>query len=172
MAFNVHYKIIQDIEFEKTQEKIKLTNHPAIDTSPSYSPDAKEIVFNSDRGGTQQLYVMNADGSNVHRISYGEGTYATPVWSPRGDYVAFTKIKDGTFYIGLMRPDGSRERLIAQGFLVEGPTWSPNGRFIVFGRQEKGKKAYIYSIDVTGYNERRLETPNEATDPTWSPLLH
>ncbi len=155
-----------------TKEKTKLTNHPAIDTSPSYSPDGQQIVFNSDRGGTQQLYVMNADGANVHRISYGEGTYATPVWSPRGDYIAFTKIKDGVFYIGLMRPDGTRERLIAQGFLVEGPTWSPNGRFIVFGRQERGKKAYIYSIDVAGYNERRLKTPNEATDPTWSPLLH
>lgn len=156
----------------KSQTKTKLTNHPAIDTSPSYSADGKQIVFNSDRGGTQQLYVMDADGQNVHRISYGEGTYATPVWSPRGDYIAFTKIKDGMFYIGLMRPDGSRERLIAQGFLVEGPSWSPNGRFITFGRQEQGKKAYIYTIDVTGYNERRLETPKEATDPTWSPLLH
>ncbi len=156
----------------KSKKKKKLTNHPAIDTSPSYSADGKEIVFNSDRGGSQQLYVMDADGDNVHRISYGEGVYATPVWSPRGDYIAFTKIKDGTFYIGLMRPDGSNERLIADGFLVEGPTWSPNGRFIVYGRQERGEKAYIYSIDVTGYNERRLKTPNEATDPTWSPLLH
>ena len=143
-----------------TGQQKKLTNHPAIDTSPNFSADGKSIVFNSDRSGKQQLYVMDANGENVRRISYGEGSYATPVWSPRGDYIAFTKIKDGTFYIGLMRPDGSSERLIAQGFLVEGPTWSPNGRFIAFGRQEKSStwnqngKPHIYSIDVTGYNER------------------
>lgn len=164
-------------DIDKKQQK-KLTTHPAIDTSPSFSKDGKSIVFNSDRGGTQQLYVMDANGENVHRISYGEGTYATPVWSPRGDYIAFTKIKNGTFYIGLMRPDGSGERLIAEGFLVEGPTWSPNGRFLAFGRQEKSSRSnqsgnpQIYSIDVTGYNERIFETPKEASDPAWSPLLH
>lgn len=161
-----------------TGQQKKLTNHPAIDTSPSFSADGKSIVFNSDRSGKQQLYVMDANGENVRRISFGEGSYATPVWSPRGDYIAFTKIKDGTFYIGLMRPDGTAERLIAQGFLVEGPTWSPNGRFIAFGRQEKSSSwnqngnPRIYSIDVTGYNERLLKTPDEASDPAWSYLLH
>lgn len=162
-----------------TGEQKQLTNHPAIDTSPSYSPDGKQIVFNSDRSGNQQLYVMEADGSNVRRISFGEGTYATPVWSPRGDYIAFTKIKDGTFYIGLMREDGTGERLIAEGFLVEGPTWAPNGRVLAFFRQEKmgktgwfGKGVTLHSIDVTGHNECELKTPKEASDPTWSPLLH
>ena len=160
-------------------EQKQLTNHPAIDTSPSYSPDGRQIVFNSDRSGNQQLYVMDSDGSNVRRISFGEGTYATPVWSPRGDYIAFTKIKNGTFYIGLMRADGTGERLIAEGFLVEGPTWAPNGRVLAFFRQEKmgktgwfGKGVTLHSIDITGHNERELKTPNEASDPTWSPLLH
>lgn len=162
-----------------TGEQKQLTNHPAIDTSPSYSPDGKQIVFNSDRSGNQQLYVMNSDGSSVRRISFGEGTYATPVWSPRGDYIAFTKIKEGTFYIGLMRADGSGERLIAEGFLVEGPTWAPNGRVLAFFHQEKmdakgwfGKGVSLHSIDITGHNERELKTPTEASDPTWSPLLH
>ena len=162
-----------------TGEQKQLTNHPAIDTSPSYSPDGRSIVFNSDRSGNQQLYVMDADGSDVRRISFGEGTYATPVWSPRGDYIAFTKIKNGSFYIGLMRADGSGERLIAEGFLVEGPTWAPNGRVLAFFRQEKmnsvgwfGKGVTLHSIDITGHNERELKTPDEASDPTWSPLLH
>ena len=162
-----------------SKEQKQLTSHPAIDTSPSYSPDGKKIVFNSDRSGNQQLYVMDADGGNVHRISFGEGTYATPVWSPRGDYIAFTKIKNGSFYIGLMRSDGSGERLIAEGFLVEGPTWAPNGRVLAFFRQEKmddkgwfGKGVSLYSIDITGHNERELKTPTDASDPTWSPLLH
>ncbi|MBQ3696031.1 MAG: Tol-Pal system protein TolB [Alphaproteobacteria bacterium] len=161
-----------------TGKRTQLTTHSAIDTSPSFSPDGKRIVFNSDRSGRQQLYVMNADGSNVQRISFGEGSYATPVWSPRGDYIAFTKIKSGTFYIGLMRPDGSGERLIADGWLVEGPTWSPNGRMIAFWRQTpmdkkgKGQTAKLYMIDVTGYHESELQTSGDASDPAWSPLLH
>jgi len=78
---------------------------------------------------------MNADGSSVQRISFGKGTYSTPVWSPRGDYIAFTNIRDGQFNIGIMRPDGSGERMIATGWLVEAPTWAPNGRVLMFFRQ-------------------------------------
>ena len=63
---------------------------------------------------------MNADGSDVKRISFGTGRYGTPVWSPRGDLIAFTKIDGGKFYIGVMRPDGSGERLLTESFLVEG----------------------------------------------------
>ena len=161
-----------------TKKQVQLTNHPSINTSPSYSPDGKQIVFNSDRGGNQQLYIMNADGSNAHRISFGEGTYATPVWSPRGDYIAFTKIRHGQFHIGVIKPDGSGERLITNGFLVESPSWAPNGRVLMFYRKApsrsdgSGGDARLYTIDITGYNERQLITPNSASAPAWSPLLH
>ena len=164
-------------EMPLNNRKLKrLTNHPAIDTSPSYSPDGKRITFNSDRSGAQQLYVMNADGSNIKRISFGEGRYATPVWSPRGDYIAFTKMLKGLFYIGVMRPDGTGERLLAEDYLVEAPTWSPNGRVLMFFRKnqpQRGKRSEtkLYSIDLTGYNERMIITPTDASDPAWSPIL-
>ena len=166
---------IYEMDLKRRTSK-QLTSGPAIDTSPSYSPDGSQIVFNSDRGGNQQLYVMNADGSDVHRISFGTGRYATPVWSPRGDYIAFTKMANGQFYIGVMYPDGSGERLLASGYLVEGPTWSPNGRVLMYFRQDKGNSrsnapVKLYSIDLTGYNERMIVTPAEASDPAWSPLL-
>ena len=154
----------------------QITTSSAIDTSPSYSPDGSKIVFNSDRGGNQQLYIMNSDGSDVHRISFGKGRYATPVWSPRGDYIAFTKMADGQFYIGVMYPDGSGERLITSGYLVEAPVWAPNGRVLMYFRQDRasGKTVApvrLYSIDLTGYNERMIVTPSDASDPAWSPLL-
>jgi len=155
----------------------QLTRSSAIDTSPSYSPDGKRIVFNSDRSGAQQLYVMDSNGKNVRRISFGNGRYATPVWSPRGDYIAFTKMAGGKFYIGVMFPDGRGERLVAEGYLVEAPTWSPNGRILMYFRQDPPDKkgipgaTKIYAVDITGYNERRLITPVDASDPAWSPLL-
>ena len=158
---NLRTRAIKQLTFDKG----------SISTSASYSPDGSKIVFNSDRGGNQQLYVMNADGSGAERISFGNGRYATPVWSPRGDYIAFTKMSGGAFYIGVMAPDGSGERLLADGYLVEGPTWSPNGRVLMFFRQDRGSPVRLYTIDMTGYNERRIVTPSEASDPAWSPLL-
>jgi TolB protein len=153
----------------------KLTGGTGIDTSPSYSPDGRNVVFNSDRGGSQQLYVMNADGSNARRISFGEGRYGDPVWSPRGDLIAFTKMYRGNFYIGIMRSDGSGERLLTQSWLDESPSWSPNGRVLVFSRGERGyggsTKSRLFSIDITGHNLREVMTPIDATDPAWSPLL-
>ncbi len=142
-----------------------------INTSPSYSPDGKQITFTSDRGGPTQIYIMNRDGSGQKRISFGDGTYSTPVWSPRGDFIAFTKKKGGTFYIGVMRPDGSGERLLTSSWMDEGPTWSPNGRVIMFSRQQQGQGYQLFAVDLTGFNERKIETPTDASDPAWSPLL-
>jgi len=155
----------------------KITNHPSIDTSPSYSPDGKYICFNSDRSGYQQIYVMKSDGSNVKRISFGKGLYGTPVWSPRGDLIAFTKLHKGKFYIGVMRTDGSGERLLTENYYQEAPSWSPNGRVLIFYRETKtddkgeGFSAKLWSIDLTGYNERLVDTPTDASDPSWSSLL-
>ncbi len=149
----------------------RLTSTPGIDTGPSYSPDGSKIVFESDRGGTQQLYVMNADGSDQRRISFGGGRYATPVWSPRGDLIAFTRMGGGGFRIGVMRPDGSGERLLTDSWGDEGPTWSPNGRVVMFFRSQRGGRADLWSVDLTGVNERRIPTPLDGSDPAWSPLL-
>jgi TolB protein len=156
-----------------------LTNSGAIDVSPCYSPDGSQIVFNSDRGGDQQLYIMGAGGGGAKRISFGSGNYATPVWSPRGDLIAYTRFggESGNFSIGVMHPDGSGERILSQAFSVEGPTFAPNGRVLMFWRQSaardsrgSGFSSRLVSIDITGFNERAVTTPTDASDPAWSPL--
>jgi TolB protein len=145
----------------RTRKVSQLTGSQAIDTSASYSPDGSQIVFESDRGGSQQLYVMNADGGGEHRISGGGGSYGR---------------KPGTaqFQIGVMHPDGTGERILESAYHVEGPTWAPNGRVLVFFKERPAgasRVAKLYTIDVTGANERELITPLDASDPAWSPLI-
>jgi len=162
----------------KTRISNRVTNNSSIDVSASFSPDGNKIVFNSDRSGRRHLYVSDLNGKNVQRISRESGSYYTPVWSPRGDMIAFTKQEGGQFYIGVMEKDGSNERMIAKSFHVEGPTWAPNGRFLMYFKEERtaedgsGGESSLYSIDLTGFNERKIITPLGGSDPAWSPLMH
>jgi TolB protein len=158
----------------RSRRSLQLTSTNAIDTAPCYSPDGRQIVFETDRDGSQQIYVMDADGTNQRRISRGEGSYSTPVWSPRGDLIAFTKRLGGEFLIGVMKPDGTGERILTEGFHNEGPTWAPNGRVLMFFRESPGATGgpKLYTIDLTGYNERQVATPAFGSDPAWSPLIN
>ncbi|HUB10326.1 MAG TPA: Tol-Pal system beta propeller repeat protein TolB [Acetobacteraceae bacterium] len=157
----------------------RLTNANSINVSPCYSPDGSQIVFNSDRDGDPQLYIMGADGGGARRISFGSGRYGTPVWSPRGDLIAYTRYGGdlSDFNIGVMHPDGSGERILAQGWDVEGPTWAPGGMVMMFQSETRsmnargqGYSSHLVSTDITGFNQRTVTTPTNATDPTWSPL--
>ena len=161
----------------KSRVVTRLTANSAIDTSPSYSPNGKKITFNSDRGGSQQIYVMDNDGRNQKRISNKGGNYATPVWSPRGDLIAFTKNFKGSYAIGVMRTNGEGERLLTENWYQEAPSWSPNGRVLTFYRETpandagQGHSSTLWSIDLTGFNERKIDTPQDGSDPSWSNLL-
>jgi TolB protein len=151
-----------------------LTDTGSINVTPSFSPDGSQIVFNSDRDGNQQLFVMGADGSGAKRISFGPGQYAEPCWSPSGDLIAYTFWGSGGFSIGVMQPDGSGERILSQGFLVESASFCPNGRVIMFYREtptEDGHDSRLVTIGVDGFNERLVDTPTDASDPSWGPLL-
>lgn len=151
-------------------EPRRLTSAPGADTSPSFSPDGRQIVFESDRSGTQQLYVMGADGSNQRRISFGGGRYASPIWSPTGNLIAFTKIA-GPFRIGVMNAGGGGERILTNGWQDEGPSWAPNGQFVMFHRTPQGAGvARLYAVPVNGGNARIMPTPVGGSDPSWSPL--
>ena len=152
-----------------TRSRLRLTNDSGIDTSPSFSPNGEKIVFNSDRGGSPQLFIMDKNGDNIKRISKGRGVYGNPVWSPRGDLIAFTKLTQGNFHIGVMDTNGNNERVIVRDFSLESPAWSPNGRYLIFHRQKRsnldgtGGEVSIHFIDITGYNERVIPTPRDGS---------
>jgi TolB protein len=151
----------------------RLTDTAAIDTSPSFSPDGSQIAFESDRGGEEQIYVMAAGGGPATRISFGSNgaRYSTPVWSPKGDTIAFTRQRSGLFAIGVMKPDGSGERILTEGFHNEGPTFAPNGLYLMFFRDPQGGPgSRLFMVDIFGRGEFPVPTPSFASDPAWSPL--
>lgn len=157
----------------RTHKVKQLTFGNSINTSPSYSPDGRNIAFMSDRTGSAHIYVMKADGTNVTRITSGPGSYTTPSWSPKNNFIAFTKTSSGEFGIGIMKPDGSESRVITTGYLVEGPSWAPNGTTLMFTRvfpatrSSQYRISKLYCIEYTGYNEREVQTKENAFDPYW-----
>ena len=159
-----------------TRKMRRLTSHSEIDTSACYSPDNQWIAFNSSRSGSPQIYVMRADGSRVKRVSFGEGAYSTPVWSPSGEWIAFTRQNGERFNLGIMRPDGSEERILSTGYMIEGPSWSPNGRMLAYFKSEpktetQNGSSKLYTLDLFTFQERLIPTGSDASDPAWSPTF-
>ena len=116
---------------------------------------------------------MRNDGSDQKRISMGAGRYLNPVWSPTGEYIAFIKLLNGVFYMGIMKPNGSDEKILASGYLIESPSWAPNGRLLIFTTTNRGgngvaKKSRLYMVDITGRYHKMLNVSEDATDPMWS----
>ncbi len=155
----------------RSRQVTRLTSDPGIDTSPSFSPDASQLVFNSDRSGSPRLYVMRADGSGQRPISRGGGSYTAPTWSPRGDLIAFTKQQGGRFSTGVMGTDGSGERILSSSYFEEGPSWAPNGRYVMFARQTRGGDTRLWTVDLSGRVISQSGYDGRGTDPAWSPLL-
>lgn len=157
----------------------QLTYGIAIDTSPCYSADGSQIYFNSDRSGSKQLYVMNADGSGAKRISFNAGGYTSPVVSPDGRYIACIKSVNDEFQLCIINTQDFSERSITSGWFIESPSWAPNSKLVSFRRVTKpsrGEKGYMHGkisiIDISGMNERTINTPHGASDPEWSYIVN
>ena len=140
-----------------------LTNHPAHDSDPDWSPDGTKIAFASDRNGDRtQIYVMDADGKNVIRLTAEREWKGDPDWSPDGRRIAFS-----VDHIAVMDADGNnREKLEDQAWE---PSWSPDGKQIAFvsGRDGLGE---IYVIGVGGQGRKRVTQDLVAkSSPSFSP---
>jgi TolB protein len=146
----------------------RLTGSPGIDTDPSFSPDGRKILFESDRSGTQQLYVMNADGSDQRRISFGGGWYGSPAWSPDGEKIAFTRRGADGLRIGVMNADGSDQRVLTTGPRDEGANWAASSRELIFQRTDAYQRSGVYRLALSGGEPRKVQIPQEGSDPDWS----
>ncbi len=147
----------------------KLTKGNFADTSASFSPDGRKIVFVSDRPGWPQIYVMDADGSNTTRISE-TGYCDSPVWSPLGDKIAYSRgTKTGEHDIVVHDlSSGQAARLTDGSGKNENPSFSPDGRFIVF-TSNRNKKRELYSVSIDGSVQKKLaDIPGDSFTPSWS----
>ena len=169
---------------------LNLTNHPANDSAAAWSPDGQRIAFASDRGGPLELYLMNADGSGVARLT---GSLASTghlfrvatsrvVWAQDGSALAFTcAIESGNSDICTIKVDGSSlTRLTTDPGRDSDPGWSPDGGTIAFATERYGTTFYtgdgevwpvtdIALMNSDGSGVRRLSAGIAAEYPSWSP---
>ncbi len=142
---------------------VRLTYSPALEVSPTWSPNGYEIAFTSDRTGSPQVYAMDREGSNLHRITWVGGYNDQASWSPMGDRIAFAR-QVGEFQILTISPEGNDEKWLGQG---EQPKWSPDGRHLIFIRHN-GQKSDLWTCNADGTQPRQLTFFSDATQPAWS----
>lgn len=158
---------------------LRLTNHPARDWFASWSPDGTRIAFASDRAGNEDIYVMDADGANLRQLTNHPANDIFPVWSLDGETLLFVSERDtplgnGSLTLYLLDPDADSPTPAALGQTrFEGdPTYSPDGREVVFMSNRDGDWS-LYSMDADGGNLRRLtDTTTDELFPVWRPAMN
>jgi len=159
----------------------RLTNHPAAETQPAWSPDGARIAFTSNRDGRGDIFVMNADGSNLANLTNDSDIHMLPVWSPNGAQIAFTtwawdgvsEISVVDSEISVVDADGSNLTKLTQHLDVgnpERPAWSPDGTRIAFMSRSWDGADDVYVMNADGSNLTNL-THDSAWNqlPVWSP---
>ena len=154
---------------EDGSELTRLTDDPAPDASPSWSPDCSQLVFASLHGGDWNLYVVNADGTDVHPITFDGADDRMPAWSPTGASIAFVSNRFGQADIFTMSLNGSVVRRITRNPGTDrDPSWGPNDARIAFDSDRSG----VYQIYTIGSDARDIDQltsgPTASRQPSWS----
>jgi Tol biopolymer transport system component len=151
-------------------EVINLTDHPAAESGPSWSPDSTRLAFTSDRDGNEEIYVVDVDGSGLTRLTENPARDGAAAWSPDSARIAFVSNRDGNWEIYTVAVDGSGvARLTNDPGSDLNPAWSPDGRQIAFTSDRSGN-GEIYRMDPDGGNVVDLtNSPEREAWFAWAP---
>jgi Tol biopolymer transport system component len=152
----------------------RLTDNPAEDISPAWSPDGTKLAFVSYRDGNPEIYVMNANGGGQTNLTNNPAPDLDPAWSPDGTKIAFTSTRGSTEDVYVMAADGSGGDPTKLTNNAEGddsqPAWSPDGASIAF-TSNRERNSEIYVMNADGSDQRNLtNTTASDSNPTWSPM--
>ena len=148
----------------------RITFNNAIDTAPTWSPTSREIAFTSDRLGSPQILIMDREGSNVRRVSFGGSTHHdAPAWAPTGDRIVYVSRVEAVFDMYILDLRSNEISKLTEGYARnEFPCWSPDGRHVVYQSNRAGSTNQIFSVDYDGRNIRQLTSKGENKLPDWS----
>ncbi|MFN8991528.1 MAG: Tol-Pal system beta propeller repeat protein TolB [Betaproteobacteria bacterium] len=152
-------------------ELARLTNSSGIDTEAHWSPDGRSLLFTSDRGGSPQIYRMSASGGGAERITF-EGNYnVTPRWSPDGRSFCFIQRNSGRYNVAIQDVGSRNAQLLTDGRNDSSPTFSPNGRMILYASELNGR-GILAAVSRDGRIKQRLsESSGSVREPAWGPML-
>jgi TolB protein len=146
----------------------RLTNHPAIDVTPTWSPTGTQIAFTSDRTGSPQIYIMNADGTGLQQITR-ESACDRPTWSPAPlNEIAYSSRAGGGNIVKVFDFQTRSTRALTDAIgNNESPAFSPNGRHVAFVSTRAGKEQ-IFTIHRDGTGLRQITRTGTNRYPNWS----
>jgi dipeptidyl aminopeptidase/acylaminoacyl peptidase len=149
-----------------------LTNSSGGDSGGAWSPDGRQIVFNSDRTGNLEIFLMNADGSDQRQLTNDPDNDAWAIFTPDGQQITFASNRSGSWDVYMMDLNGGNVRdLVSAGSNDWWPAWSADGSVLTFTTDRDGV-ASVYAMNPDGSNLRRI-TVNSAWNysPTWRPAV-
>jgi TolB protein len=152
---------------------IAFPRYRGTNSSPAFSPDGSEIAFMSSQNGDPEIFVSDAGGAHLHRITFAGGVSTSPAWNPKtGKQMVFVSDRGGPPALYLSNSDGSNVEKIDlpdMDYDVD-PAWSPNGQLLAFSWRRPSGNFDIYAMDVVSHQLVELTKDAGRNErPSWAP---